>query len=210
MVSSRAAERQSRRMPAAPGPPRRGHRGSAEVHGQHQDPMLTSGGLTGMARSPRDASEAGRHPRRLGPDRRRPGGERWHCPSTRSYRPPHPRHRTRWAGRRGRPECSRRAASSASCWCARRAASWAVKVPRPDPRIASRGSESRAWFRHRSLDLAGGCAIVQASGQVAVMHLLLDQPVIHRPVLLLELGHLGLQLLILELEMAQRRFHLPR
>ena len=75
-----------------------------------------------------------------------------------------------------------------------------ARVPRD--RAPTRVSPSSPRSRKR-------LRIVQASRQVSVVHLLLDQPIIHRPVLFLELGDLGLQLLVLELKMAQRGFHLP-
>ena len=79
-----------------------------------------------------------------------------------------------------------------------------VRVGGPRPR----GSSRQAACRSRSLCLSGGSRVVQASRQVPVVDLFLDQPILERPALFLELGDLGLELLVLELEMAHRGLHL--
>src|SRR5208282_2900252 len=53
-------------------------------------------------------------------------------------------------------------------------------------------------------------SIIQPGRQIAIVDLFLDQPVFHRPRFFLELGNLGLELLVLILEMAQAGLHLAR
>ena len=75
----------------------------------------------------------------------------------------------------------------------------------------SHDNNKEAALDRSSRDCAVGLRILCKPGrQVAIVDLFLDQPVFHRPRLFLDPGNLGLELLVLILEMAQAGLHLAR